>query len=307
LSSLKEKEKRIIDEINALKSKREKLVKGVNKIREKQESLRHEVGDIGKRAEIRRIERAKLETKLEGIHKDLSRYEDLKIELLVPMDVAELEKEITKMEHERNSLEPINMRAVDDYEVVKEKFEELNTKLEKLRDERNAIKELMKEIEHRKKALFMEVFENVAMNFRRIFSRLCDGGSADLVLEGENPLEGGLQIQARPKGKNPKYIELMSGGEKTLTALAFIFAIQKYRPAPFYVLDEIDVFLDDENIRKVSELIKESSKDAQFIVISLKESMMTSASRLFGISMDGGVSKIVGVELEEVAGRDSSH
>jgi chromosome segregation protein len=146
----------------------------------------------------------------------------------------------------------------------------------------------------------MEVFENIALNFRRVFSQLSEGGSADLLLDEDNPLEGGLMIQAKPVGKNLQYIELMSGGEKTLTALAFIFAIQRYQPAPFYVLDEIDMFLDDDNVRKVSELIKESSKEAQFVVVSLKDSLMTSASQLFGVSIEEGVSKIVGVELEEV-------
>jgi chromosome segregation protein len=103
-----------------------------------------------------------------------------------------------------------------------------------------------------------------------------------------------------PEGKNPQYIELMSGGEKTLTALSFIFAIQRYQPAPFYIMDEIDMFLDDSNVEKISDLVRESSKEAQFVVVSLKDNMMTSANQLFGVSIDEGVSKLVGVELEKV-------
>jgi chromosome segregation protein len=270
-------------------------------MQDKIEELKAELAGIDKKMEICRIDEARLTTKLEGIKEDLKEYADLDIELLAPIDTAELEKEIVKMEYEMSSLEPINMRAVEDYKIVKEKYDKLNSKVEKLMEEMDALHTLMEEIEHRKKSIFMEVFENIAMNFRRIFSQLSDGGSADLLLDEDNPLEGGLMIKAKPPGKNPQYIELMSGGEKTLTALSFIFAIQRYQPAPFYVMDEIDMFLDDDNIRKVSELIKESSKDAQFIVVSLRDNLMTSASQLFGVSIEDGVSKIVGVELEEVA------
>ncbi len=139
------------------------------------------------------------------------------------------------------------------------------------------------------------------MNFRRIFNQLTSGGSAELLLDEGAPLDGGMQIQAKPKGKNPQYIELMSGGEKTLTALSFIFAIQRYQPAPFYIMDEIDMFLDDNNVTKISELVYESSKEAQFVVVSLKDNMMVGANQLFGVSIDEGASKLVGVELEKVA------
>ena len=186
------------------------------------------------------------------------------------------------------------------HEEVKKKYEGIKSKVDKLEEERQSILKLMDEIEHRKKEVFMKVFENIAKNFRRIFSKLSDGGEAELVLDERNPLEGGLQIKAKPPGKNPQYIELMSGGEKTLTALSFIFAIQRYQPAPFYVMDEIDMFLDDANVKKVSELIKESSKEAQFIVVSLRQSLMSSADHLFGVINEDGVSKIIGVELEEI-------
>jgi chromosome segregation protein len=302
LLNLEEKKDEITKGIRNLKERREFLVRAIKRIGDKSESLREELTKIQKKSELARIEEARLGTRLESINEGLKEYEDLEIELLAPIDTIELEKEIAKMEFELSSLEPINMRAVEDYEVVKEKYDKLNARVEKLLEEEKAIKKLMEEIEHRKKAVFMEVFENVAMNFRRIFNQLSGGGSADLLLDEDNPLEGGLMIQAKPVGKNPQYIELMSGGEKTLTALAFIFAIQRYQPAPFYVLDEIDMFLDDDNVRKVSELIRESSKEAQFIVVSLRDALMTSASQLFGVSIEEGVSKIVGVELEEVAG-----
>ncbi|MEE9594477.1 MAG: hypothetical protein V3V92_03670, partial [Candidatus Hydrothermarchaeales archaeon] len=217
-----------------------------------------------------------------------------------PMDTLELEKDIARMDAEMHALEPVNMRAVEDYEGVKEKYDALSGRISKLQGEKEAILKLMEEIEHRKTSVFMEVFENIAINFGHIFSELSNGGSADLFLDEENPFEGGLQIKARPMGKNPMYIELMSGGEKTLTALSFIFAVQRYQPAPFYILDEVDMFLDDENLRRVSELLRESSKGAQFVVVSLRDSLMASADQLFGVANENGISKIIGVELQEV-------
>lgn len=300
LSILKEKEKEIRDEIKNLNDRRDFFIKGINKIERKNSALRDELNDIAKRMEHAKIEKARLETRLEDINRSLKQYADLEIKLDRPIDTAELEDEITKMEVEMASLEPINMRAIEDFETVKEKFEKLNQRIEKLLNERQAINKLMKEIEHRKKAIFMEVFENISANFRRIFSQLSPGGTAELLLDEQNPLEGGLQIQTKPEGKNLQLLEAMSGGEKTLTAVSFIFAIQRYQPAPFYVLDEVDMFLDDDNVRKVSELIKDSAREAQFVVVSLKDSLMSSADRLFGVSNEDGVSKIIGVELEEV-------
>lgn len=296
--NLKEKESTIVAEIDKSKARREFFVKGIEKISRKNDSLREELTKVGRKTEYSKIEKARLEAKLEEINKALATYSDLKFDITEPVDTADLEGEIARMEAEMASLEPINMRAIEDFGAVKEKFSGFSVRVQTLQEEKNAILKLMEEIEHRKKAVFMEVFENVAANFRRIFSQLSNGGSAELLLDEPNPLEGGLQIQAKPEGRNPQYIELMSGGEKTLTALSFIFAIQRYQPAPFYVLDEIDMFLDDENVKKASDLVKDSSKEAQFIVVSLRDSLMASADQLFGISNEDGVSKIVGVELE---------
>ena len=301
LLNVKDLEKDYLRIKGSLRKKVVGIVKAVDKIMDKIRDIRQRIEDMARSRERSRIEKAKLETKLEEVQKDLEAFADITVDLTEPIDTADLEKETAKMEAELESLEPINMRAIEDYEEVKEKFDKRNSRVEVLLAEKEAILKLMDEIEHRKKVVFMEVFECVVANFRGIFERLSPGGSADLLLDEDDPLDGGLQIQARPEGKNPQYIELMSGGEKTLTALSFIFAIQRFQPAPFYVLDEIDMFLDDDNVRKVSELIQESSAGDQFIVVSLRSSLMASAGQLFGISNEDGVSKIIGVELEEIA------
>jgi len=125
-------------------------------------------------------------------------------------------------------------------------------------------------------------------------------GEASLVLENPNDLESGLIIQANPEGKNVVNIDGMSGGEKTLTALAFLFAIQKYKPAPFYILDEIDAALDKENTKKVAEVIKSFSKDAQFIVITHNDQTIKYGDSVFGCTMDRGETRILGLELPKL-------
>ncbi len=286
--------------LDELRSTRDFLVKAVAAIEKRRDELKEKDLEVRRGIEDVRVEKARYEARLEDVLKGLAEYAGLSIELIAPMDTAELEKDIARMEAEMRALEPINMRAVEDYEGVREKYDALNARIAKLLAEKEAILRLMGEIEQRKMSVFMEVFENIATNFRHIFTLLSNGGVADLILDEVNPLDGGLQVRAKPVGKNPQYIELMSGGEKTLTALAFIFAIQRYQPAPFYIMDEVDMFLDDENIRRVSDLLKESSKEAQFIVVSLRDNLMASADQLFGVTNEDGLSKIIGVELQEV-------
>jgi chromosome segregation protein len=302
LSALRGEAEKVTQEINMLKARRKRCGYAMRMIEDKLRDSRERLEDEKRGRERARIEKAKLETRLEETLEALKGFADLELELEEPFDTRDMEREIAEMEAEMSSLEPINMRAVEDYQEVKEKYGKLRTRVDVLLEEKDAILRLMDEIEHRKKMVFMEVFEAVAANFRGIFERLSPGGSADLILDENNPLDGGLQIQARPAGKNPQYIELMSGGEKTLTALSFIFAIQRFQPAPFYVLDEIDMFLDDDNVRKISELIKESSREAQFIVVSLRSGLMASADQLFGVTNDDGISRIIGVELAQHGG-----
>jgi len=298
-----ERERRLREHISELKRRMKRCTEANRLMGRKLSEIERRAEELRRRLEQARVEHAKLQARLESIEAELERYGDVRVELIAPIDTEEVEREIARMEAEMRSLEPVNMRAIEEYERVKEKYDKLEFRLRKLEEERQAILRLVEEIEGRKLEVFMEVFDNVAANFRSIFSQLSGGGSAELILDEQAPLEGGLRIQAKPPGKNPQYIELLSGGERTITALSFLFAIQRYQPAPFYVLDEIDMFLDDSNVRKISEMIKEASKEAQFIVVSLRESMMTAADQLFGVTNQDGVSKIVGVELRDAGVR----
>jgi chromosome segregation protein len=157
----------------------------------------------------------------------------------------------------------------------------------------------MNEIETKKKDLFMNTFNVLNENFKRIFSQLSLKGEAYLVLENEeSPLEGGLRVRVRITSDKFLDIRSLSGGEKTLTALAFIFAIQEYEPSSFYVLDEVDAALDKRNSEKLAKLIKAYSSRAQYIVISHNDAIISEGTTLYGVSMDEhGMSNVVGLKV----------
>ncbi|WEU39908.1 MAG: chromosome segregation protein SMC [Candidatus Odinarchaeum yellowstonii] len=227
-------------------------------------------------------------------------YEEKNIKLREDLDVEKIKLQISELKQEKTLLEPVNQKAIQEYESVEKRFEDLNSRRMKLIVERDTILKFMDELESEKTKVFMKTYRAIDENFNRIFSQLSPSGEAHLELEDKlHPLLGGVRIKAKPAGREIGYLESMSGGEKSLTALALIFAIQQYQPAPFYVFDEIDSALDNANIVKVAELIKELSKYSQFIVITLRDIMMARADNLFGVTKTNNISKIVSVKLEE--------
>ena len=144
----------------------------------------------------------------------------------------------------------------------------------------------------------MQAFKEVDKHFREIFANLSDGDGF-LQLENPNsPLEGGLTLVAHPKGKNVRRLASMSGGEKSLTALSFIFALQRYRPSPFYAFDEVDMFLDGANVERLSKMIQQQAQQAQFIVVSLRRPMIEASQRTIGVTQArGAYTQVLGIKL----------
>ncbi|MEM4496892.1 MAG: chromosome segregation protein SMC, partial [Archaeoglobaceae archaeon] len=153
------------------------------------------------------------------------------------------------------------------------------------------------EYEQKKREVFYEVFNAVRRNFIEIIREITNG-EGDIYLDSDDPFSSGLHIKVKPNNKPVQKLESMSGGEKSLVALALIFAIQMYRPAPFYAFDEVDMFLDGVNVGRVAKMIKKMSKEAQFIVISLRKPMLENADAIVGVTMGGDNSSIVtGIKL----------
>ncbi|HDD72724.1 MAG TPA: hypothetical protein ENG00_01375 [Candidatus Aenigmarchaeota archaeon] len=154
----------------------------------------------------------------------------------------------------------------------------------------------VEKIEEKRREVFMHTLNEISKNFNKVYRELVNG-EATLELEDPNDIESGLMIRAQPPGKKLLNIDSMSGGERTITAFAFLFAIQRYKPAPFYILDEADAALDKVNTKSVADLIKKQSKFAQFIVISHNDTMVREADQVYGVTMEDGESKIIGIEL----------
>ena len=216
--------------------------------------------------------------------------------------IEELKARIKEIENRMERLQPVNMRALEEYERQDERRRKFEEDVHRLKEQRRNLIKLVEEIEKKKKDAFYAVYEAVKENFELIYTELLGGGEAELVLENkENPFEGGLIIKARPKGKRIMRLNALSGGEKSMASLAFIFAIQAYDPSPFYILDEVDMFLDGKNAEKVADMIKERSRNTQFIAISLRRVTLNKADHIYGVTMQEGVSTIVGnVNLSQV-------
>jgi chromosome segregation protein len=201
-----------------------------------------------------------------------------------PMSETVVQK-IKALEAAMSELEPVNMLAIEEYDRVQKRYSILQERRETLSNEREAIIDKLNKYDQMKKEAFLSTFREVNGNFNDIFKELSKG-EGELILEfPEDPLSGGMTIKARPAGKPFHRLEAMSGGEKSLTALSFIFAIQMFRPAPFYAMDEIDMFLDGVNAERVAKLIKKISSRAQFLVVSLRKPMIQQAKYTIGVTM----------------------
>jgi len=291
LESLERKESEDIVKLQKEKQELEKeleLDKSENKnIYESRYILQNEINNI-------KIEKAKLDAVIDNLKLENEEYKDVKT--YFDKDENELNEMIRKYIYEINSLGPVNMKAIEEYEIINVEFEELKKKLNKLIEEKNAIEKTVNEIEKKRYDKFIETFNEISNNFSKVYKDLT-GGTGILRLEEENNIDSGLIIESSPPGKKVLDIDSISGGEKSLTSLAFLFAIMQHYSAPFYVLDEVEAALDKVNTKKIAELIKKYSKDVQFIVITHNDTTISMADRVFGVSMENGVSKIFGIEM----------
>ncbi|WP_456366863.1 chromosome segregation protein SMC [Thermococcus sp.] len=306
LEELKKAEEKVKGELKELRERKERLKKEIAELRAKKDEMNSRLQELRIEANTLKIRLAQYEGELAQRKAELKHYDGKLIrsvkvsEAPTEEELSALRDDIERMEAEIRSLEPVNMKAIEDFEVVERRYLELTSRREQVLAEKESIEDFINEIEGQKRQVFMKTLNEIAKNFSELFSKLSPGGSARLILENqEDPFSGGLQIEAKPAGKDVKRIEAMSGGEKALTALAFVFAIQRYKPAPFYLFDEIDAHLDDANVKRVADLIKESSRDSQFIVITLRDVMMANADKIIGVSMRDGVSKVVALSLEK--------
>jgi len=218
------------------------------------------------------------------------------------IDVKELQNKVNNLKTKMNSFGSINMKAVEVYDKLKEEFDILIEKRKNLNLEKDDILELVAEMDEKKKEKFLETFKELEENFVRIFNNLSTKGEVELIVEDEKDIfNNGVDIRVRLTQKNYLDIKSLSGGEKTITALAFIFAVQEFNPASFYIFDEVDAALDIMNSEKLGKLIRQYSVNAQYIVVSHSEHLIQSAQSIYGVTMDKyKVSGCVSLDLRDM-------
>ena len=220
----------------------------------------------------------------------------IEIEVAMPIpSEEEIRRTIRAQESVISKLGNVNLRAIEEYDEKKARLDGLNAEVESLNRHIKELTELMAALTSKKKGLFMQSYDAVNENFKAIYAQLSGGGEAYMGLEDEDdPFSGGLMINAKPRNGKMLRLEALSGGEKSLTALSFIFAIQEHQPSPFYVLDEVDMFLDSINAEMVARRVKESSAKAQFIQVSLRKVTLALADHLIGVTRPpSGISRVI--------------
>ncbi|MCX8163312.1 MAG: chromosome segregation protein SMC [Candidatus Micrarchaeota archaeon] len=287
----------------------EKIQKEYLKMQQIEESIKsiaflegqkkYEYDKLQKQLQEIEVKQAAVQTKLVDLKAEYEKYVSIKI--LENVSKSQLEEMINQAEKRIIELGLVNLKAPQIYEEKKQEYQELVQKLSKLEVEKTGVMTLIKEIETKKVKLFMEAFNEINKHFQKLFS-LVFKGEGTLYLEDQtNPFESGLNIKIREEGrKKEKYLESLSGGEKSLLALLFIFALEMKKTAPFYILDEAEASLDKENAKKMAEFISKMAKNTQFIVITHNDTIIQHADVILGVTRDKEGSKIVGVKLSEI-------
>ena len=294
------------------------------KVREKSQTLQ-EVGDALGVAEKRvrearteeraasdrrhqlELERQELSGRIERIRERLEGEWGRPLETLlqeaapVEGEPEALQSELRELVLALDKIGPVNMLALEEHEEESQRLEFLTEQRQDLVEARNDLRSAIREINKTATDLFMGTFEDIRENFRKTFQRLFEGGEADIWLQDENdPLESPIEIHASPRGKRTQRIDLLSGGERALTALSLLFGIYLVKPSPFCVLDEVDAPLDENNIGRFIKLLQDFKAESQFVVITHNPRTIEAADWIYGVTMEeAGISTIVGVKLEE--------
>ena len=307
-------------EENVLKQSREKdglseqAVQEEESLRENedaQKQMDQDIRELSKKLQeitetLSQIEIKRSETRLQNAHIEERAYEDFNAtreELNAAydenVDEQETESSVKDLKEKLGRLGEVNLAALSEFEKTNERYTFLKEQQDDLAESIDLLHSTIEKINCTTQQRFLDTFEQVKVNFKEVFSRLFQGGKAELSLMDEtNPLESGIEITANPIGKSLQTLSLLSGGEKTMTAIALMFAVFKVRPSPFCLLDEVDAPLDEANVVRFQEMLKEMAVNTQFIIITHNQKTMTFANALYGITMEEkGVSKAVSVHF----------
>ncbi|MGN7453852.1 chromosome segregation protein SMC [Paenibacillus pasadenensis] len=255
----------------------------------------------------------RLDVELDNLLRKLSEeyglsYELAKARYALEGDPAEAQGAVRELKRRVAGLGEVNLGAIEEYQRVRERFEFLDSQRQDLMEAKATLYEVIREMEDEMSKRFRQTFEEIRRHFVVVFAKLFGGGRADLTLaDPERILDTGIDILAQPPGKKLQNLQLLSGGERALTAIALLFAILQVKPVPFCVLDEVEAALDEANVSRFAQYLREFSELTQFIVVTHRKGTMEEADVLYGVTMEeGGVSKLVSVRLEDEFGGESA-
>jgi chromosome segregation protein len=276
----------------------------LNTVQEKQQHLTQQRHQLQQQDEEVRELLEQKRLAWQAAKSDLTHYteqlEQLNAEPLksVEIELVAHQAQLQKAQQQFDKIGAVNLAASQEYEEVAGRYEELTHQMQDLQNTVEQLQQAMKSIDQETRKLFMQTFEQINHELQDLFPKVFNGGEASLSLEDD--WQSGVKLMARPPGKRNSSLALLSGGEKALTALALVFAIFRLNPAPFCVLDEVDAPLDDANVQRFCNLVKELSEQVQFVYITHNKLAMTMATDLLGVTMpEPGTSKLVTVNLEE--------
>ena len=277
-------------ELNQVQEKQQQLTEQRHQAQQKDEQVREQLEQKRLAWQAAKSDREHYLEQLKELNAEA--LSDLTIEM------KDHQQKLEKAQQQFEKIGAVNLAASQEYEEVSQRFDELNHQMQDLQNTVDQLKDAMKSIDQQTRKLFMTTFDQVNQELQLLFPKVFNGGEATLSLEDD--WQSGVKLMARPPGKRNSSLALLSGGEKALTALALVFAIFRLNPAPFCVLDEVDAPLDDANVQRYCNLVKELSEQVQFIYITHNKLAMTMATDLLGVTMpEPGTSKLVTVDLEQ--------
>jgi len=303
IDSLRAQRQRQSDEVR-------EIAAGLEAARKDRSATDNALRELRERQSTRQIEEAEINVRLEGAIETLRRDLDVEIGEAIRTEAPPLPEGMTaaartsELERELRIMGPINPLALEEYETLSERHEFLQGQLDDVKESRKELAKVIRAIDQEIVQVFSSAYADVAANFELLFGTLFPGGTGRLKLTTpDDILNTGIEVEARPGGKNVRKLSLLSGGERSLTALAFLFGVFRSRPSPFYVMDEVEAALDDVNLHRFLDLVAEFRSEAQLIIVSHQKRTMEAADCLYGVSMKGGQSSRV---VSERPGADMS-
>jgi len=301
LSELEKAKEKTYEDLASIRPQRKTLEDLLDEINAQISEIDRKNQPIGEELHQIDLDIQKIETEMAYLKKELYKlgYIEAVTESDEPLDAEQLVEDLTK---ELERLGSVNQLAIQQYDGLKENYKQLSVRRNQLEDEKKSILLFIEELERKKRETFMASYSEISSNFKSLFSKLTGGGDGWLQLQNpEDPLTGGIDVFVQFPGKSPRLVAGASGGEKSVVAVSFILAIQSLSSVPFYLFDEIDAHLDSYNAERLADLLVEQSRDSQFIVITLRDVVLSRSEKIFGVYNQEGVAKIVSIDLKEAS------